>query len=141
MRSFLPLLSIAAASGTAFAQEAARFGVVNVFPTTVRFDQPITITYNTSTARSKPIAVDFYLEGTQPNGAALPTFTLARLEDMQNVSYVTFQRNLPVIFESPTNGYQQNDTFAVWAFITFPEPSGGAFERGGTSAGLQVLLE
>lgn len=114
MRFFLPLLSLAAAFGAVAAQpEAARFGFVSVTPSTVRFDQvcsfafpllcfrcsatalqPITVKYNSSTARTKPVAVDFYIQGTYANGFVLPQYTLAHVEDMQNISYVQFQRTV-----------------------------------------------
>ena len=110
MRFFTPLLSLAAAFGAVAAQEAARFGSVTVSPSSVKFDQgcillstrlvavlnaplqAITVSYNSSTAVSKPVAVDFYLSGTLGNGFVLPDYPLASIADMQNVSYVTFQR-------------------------------------------------
>ncbi|KAF7794394.1 hypothetical protein EIP86_005528 [Pleurotus ostreatoroseus] len=141
MRFFAPLLSLAAVFGAVAAQEAARFGSVDVSPSSVRFDQPITIHYNSSTARTKPVAVDFYLQGTYANGFVLPEYPLGTMNDIQNVSYITFQRNLPVLYASPTNGYQANTSFLVWAILTYPESTSGALQRGGTSAGLAVTLD
>ncbi|KAF7794395.1 hypothetical protein EIP86_005529 [Pleurotus ostreatoroseus] len=141
MRFFTPLLSLAAAFGAVAAQEAARFGSVTVSPSSVKFDQAITVSYNSSTAVSKPVAVDFYLSGTLGNGFVLPDYPLASIADMQNVSYVTFQRPLPVLDSTSTNGYEANTTFLVVAMLTYPESASGALARGGTSAPISVLLQ
>lgn len=48
---------------------------------------------------------------------------------------------LPILYASDTNGYQENTTWLLWAILTYPESTSGALERGGTSAPLQILLQ
>lgn len=48
---------------------------------------------------------------------------------------------LPILYASDTNGYQANTSWSLWAILTYPEPTSGAYLRGGTSAGFTVLLE
>ncbi|GAW00049.1 dual specificity [Lentinula edodes] len=81
MRFFSVLYTIVAAASVALvsAQEAARFGIVNVTPTgLLTANESITIKYNSTLAQNQPLYVDFYLEGEFSNGNAAPNLLISR---------------------------------------------------------------
>ncbi|PSS30981.1 hypothetical protein EW026_g8312 [Hermanssonia centrifuga] len=145
------LLSLVTLAATAFGlvsanpiearQEALRFGVVNVNPTTVKVNEEFIVTYNSTLARYQPAFVDFYIQGTiVANGFVQPEYLLQRSSYPAGAKTLSFQTTLPAIEPDADKGYTDQAAYSVWAYITFPSPDTGALEVGGTSTGIGIDL-
>ncbi|KAJ3838964.1 hypothetical protein F5878DRAFT_582504 [Lentinula raphanica] len=128
MRFFSALTAIAAAAASLVsAQEAARFGIVNVSPAgPLTANESITITYNSTLAHYQPLYVDFYLEGEFSNGNAGPNLLISRN---------TYDANQTLLLQNatvPNLDLLGNVTYGLWAWVTFNQS--GLLEIGGISA-------
>ncbi|KAI0690316.1 hypothetical protein BC835DRAFT_190380 [Cytidiella melzeri] len=147
MRFTFPLLAVAAAFGLASAnpviesrQEAIRFGLVTIEPTSVALDEPFLVHYNSTRARWQPLTLDVYISGTYPNGFVTPYYQLLRTDYPANATSLSFETTLPVLDTVDINeGYVVNATYLIWAFISYPTGT-GAIAVGGTSAGIHIEL-
>jgi multiple sugar transport system substrate-binding protein len=107
---------IAAAASVALvsAQEAARFGNVNVFPSGLLTpNENITITYNSSLAANQPLFVDFYLEGEFSNGNPAPNLLISRNDYGANQTILLQNATLPDF------SILGNVTYSLWALVTY----------------------
>ncbi|KAE9407106.1 hypothetical protein BT96DRAFT_914967 [Gymnopus androsaceus JB14] len=125
----LSVAAVAAAVGAALvsAQEAARFGLVNVSPAgPLTANESITITYNSTSATNQPLFVDFYLEGTFSNGNAAPNLLISRN------TYGASQTLLVQDATIPDISILGDVSYGLWAFVTFNQD--GLTEIGGVEA-------
>ncbi|KAI0825491.1 hypothetical protein BC629DRAFT_1434141 [Irpex lacteus] len=146
MRFSLPFVAVAAALGLASAspaletrQEAVRFGIVGVEPTTIKLGQKFTVKYNSTLARWQPINLDIYLHGTYPNGFVTPDYQLLRSDYPADAHLYSFETTLPVISHDVADGYLAEGAYGITAWITFKTET-GAISRGGVEAPLTVDL-
>ncbi|KAI0825452.1 hypothetical protein BC629DRAFT_1434107 [Irpex lacteus] len=144
MRFSLPFVAVAAAFGLVSAgstlearQEALRFGIVDVDPTTVKLGQKFTVNYNSTQARWQPINLDVYLHGRYPNGFVTPDYQLLRSDYPADAHFYSFETTLPVISHDDTNGYLKDGAYGITAWITFKTET-GAISRGGVEAPLTI---
>ncbi|KAJ4488367.1 hypothetical protein J3R30DRAFT_925625 [Lentinula aciculospora] len=129
MRFFSALSTIIAAASVALvsAQEAARFGVVNVSPSgLLTANESITIKYNSTLAAHQPLYVDFYLEGEFSNGNAAPNLLISR--NTYSVNQTLLLQNATV----PNLDLLGNVTYGLWAWVTYNQDS--LTQIGGISA-------
>ncbi|KAG7094909.1 hypothetical protein E1B28_005715 [Marasmius oreades] len=108
-------------------QEAARFGSVNVNPSTVAPGGTLKIRYNATTARSHPLFVDFSLQGKFDNGNDTPRLVLSRNDFGPNEVILDANIKLP-----PVETLGDTNSWLVLAFVTYPQD--GFILTGGTSA-------
>ncbi|KAJ3787850.1 hypothetical protein GGU11DRAFT_787643 [Lentinula aff. detonsa] len=124
---FLSALTAAASVALVFAQEAARFGIVNVTPTgLLSANESITIKYNSTLAQYQPLYVDFYLEGEFSNGNAAPNLLISRN---------TYDANQTILIQNatvPNLDLLGNVTYGLWAWVTYNQD--GLTEIGGISS-------
>ncbi|KAF8831620.1 hypothetical protein F5879DRAFT_936262 [Lentinula edodes] len=129
MRFFSVLYTIVAAASVALvsAQEAARFGIVNVTPTgLLTANESITIKYNSTLAQNQPLYVDFYLEGEFSNGNAAPNLLISRNNYTANQTILLQNATVPNL------DLLGNVTYALWAWVTYNQS--GLLQIGGVSA-------
>ncbi|KIY64709.1 hypothetical protein CYLTODRAFT_380528 [Cylindrobasidium torrendii FP15055 ss-10] len=121
------LVSVVAAAAVS-AQEAIRFGSVNIEPSTLTNGSSFTVTYNSTLARYKPLSVDFLIQGTRANGDPTAYISLSRHDYGANQTILQSNETTPDIA-----GALGDDIHGVylWAFITYPY---------GTSSGSSVKL-
>ncbi|KAF8913555.1 hypothetical protein CPB85DRAFT_1299400 [Mucidula mucida] len=122
-------LGVSASSPMAARQEAARFGSVNVSPSTVSTGDSFEITYNSTLARFKPDYVDFFIQGTRSNGNPTPYVVLSR-HDYGGAEGQTILTSTETTPDLASLG--PADSYLVWAFVTYPNE--GLEMYGGTSA-------
>ncbi|KAJ3991538.1 hypothetical protein F5050DRAFT_1700501 [Lentinula boryana] len=124
---FLSALTAAASVALVSAQEAARFGIVNVSPTgLLSANESITIKYNSTLAQYQPLYVDFYLEGEFSNGNAAPNLLISRN---------TYDANQTILIQNatlPNLDLLGNVTYGLWAWVTYNQD--GLTEIGGISS-------
>ncbi|KAK7058667.1 hypothetical protein VNI00_002303 [Paramarasmius palmivorus] len=130
----LATAGFAAATPLESRQEALRFGVVNVDPSTgpVAPGQTFNIRYDSSKARYHPMFVDFFVQGKfADTGNFTPRLLLSRNDFGANDVTLNYTATLP-----PVDKLGSTNSWSVWADITFPVD--GFVEVGGTSTGLAV---
>ncbi|KAJ8084771.1 hypothetical protein PM082_003548 [Marasmius tenuissimus] len=136
MRFFAPLVAaFTLTCGLAAAQEAVRFGVVNVNPTEATPGQIIQITYNSTLARHQPKFVDFYLQGQITANRPTPYILISRNEFGSNGNILQQDATVPAITQSNT-GVAPGSGWNLWAFTTFDQD--GITQVGGVAAGLKI---
>lgn len=170
---------VANASPMTTRQEAARFGLVSVEPSSVKpsdvraptkifpavhantLPQTFTVSYNSTRALAVPKYLDIYVQGTLPSGFVLPYYQILRYDWPQDSKFYQFETQvsvlaengflllyivlhstqLPVLYTSPTNGYEADANYLIWAFITYPNNDPArALVVGGTSTSVHVDL-
>ncbi|KAI0083850.1 hypothetical protein BDY19DRAFT_998244 [Irpex rosettiformis] len=146
MRFSLPFVAIAALVGLASAtptletrQEAVRFGIVSLDPTSVKLGQKFTVNYNSTLARWQPINLDVYISGKYPSGFVTASYQLLRSDYPADAHFYSFETTLPVISNDDTDGYVANGSYIVTAFITYQTET-GAISRGGVEAPIAIDL-
>ncbi|KIP07091.1 hypothetical protein PHLGIDRAFT_35625 [Phlebiopsis gigantea 11061_1 CR5-6] len=127
-----------ASLGAAAAQEALRFGTVDVSPSVIKPEQNFTVHYNSTRAVHHPKYYDSYIQGFLPNGFVLPQYLLSRNDYGPDETNHYFTTSLPADFP-----YIENATWLVWAQVTYPidNTPDAALEYGGTSAAVSLDLE
>ncbi|KAF5392840.1 hypothetical protein D9757_000969 [Collybiopsis confluens] len=126
MRFFSALVT-AASVALVSAQEAARFGIVNVAPAgPLTPNEAITVTYNSTLATHQPLFVDFYLEGTFSNGNSAPNLLISRNTYGASQTLLVQDETLPDFSSLGDVSY------GLWAFVTFNQD--GLTEIGGVAA-------
>ncbi|KAK7025474.1 hypothetical protein VNI00_016003 [Paramarasmius palmivorus] len=141
-----------ATAGFAVAQEALRFGTVDVvgntqitpgeaciFPfsstlivaNTILFIQNFDIHYDASKARNHPLFVDFFVQGKFANGNPTPRLLLSRNEFGADAVTLDKTATLP-----PVDTLGETNSWLLWADVTFPQD--GFVMVGGTSAPFTV---
>ncbi|KAK7021823.1 hypothetical protein VNI00_017267 [Paramarasmius palmivorus] len=127
----------AAATHLESRQEALRFGVVNVDPSTGpvapgQFCSTFNSRYDSSEARYHPTLVDFFVQGKfADTGNFTPRLLLSRNGFGANDITLNYTATLP-----PVHNLGSTNSWSVWADITFPVD--GDVELDGTSTGLVV---
>ncbi|THU93185.1 hypothetical protein K435DRAFT_757689 [Dendrothele bispora CBS 962.96] len=117
------------------AQEAARFGFVSVSPSTqVNVGDPITITYNSTSARAQPEFVDFYLQGQFSSGRPTPYFLIQRNEYDAEEGGANENKLLILDTTAPNVTQFGIQNWTLWAYVTYPQD--GLLEIGGIASGL-----
>ncbi|GJE93280.1 hypothetical protein PsYK624_094390 [Phanerochaete sordida] len=136
MKLFALAASALTLAGSAVAQEAARFGSVSVYPSTVKVGETFTVHYNSTTARHQPKYYDAYIQGTvQSNGFIQPQYLLQRtVFPTDGTKDVYFNTTVPDI------GLGPGIVHSIWAFITYPvdDTPDAPLEYGGVSTGITV---
>ncbi|KIY72477.1 hypothetical protein CYLTODRAFT_417872 [Cylindrobasidium torrendii FP15055 ss-10] len=126
------LVSVVAAATAVSAQEAVRYGVVDVTPTELSAGSSFTVTYNSTLARWQPEAVDFLLQRTangQPTGGYV---------SLQRNDYAPDQTILSADLQTPDLskfGDGTNADWLLWAFITYPDSDSDLKLIGGSTSG------
>ncbi|EKM50125.1 uncharacterized protein PHACADRAFT_178749 [Phanerochaete carnosa HHB-10118-sp] len=118
-------------AGAAVAQEAVRFGIVSVSPSTIKPGETFTVHYNSTLAAHQPVYYDAYIQGILSSGFVQPQYLLQRTTfPTDGTKNIYFNTTLPNI------GYVNNASYSVWAYITYPvqdESGTSALEYGGVS--------
>ncbi|KAF9266017.1 hypothetical protein L218DRAFT_1075527 [Marasmius fiardii PR-910] len=109
-------------------QEAARFGIVTVNPSTVALGGTLNIHYNATTALHHPLYVDFTLQGKFDNGNDTPQLFLSR--NTFGANDVILDVSVPA---PPVETLGNTDDWLVWAWVTFPQ-DGFTFIGGASAA-------
>ncbi|KAK1229794.1 hypothetical protein PQX77_007142 [Marasmius sp. AFHP31] len=126
MRVFAPLVAaFTLTCGFAAAQEAVRFGVVNVNPTEATPGQ----------ATHQPKFVDFYLQGQITANRPTPYILISRNEFGANGNILEQDAMVPAITQSNT-GVAPGSGWNLWAFTTFDKD--GITQVGGVAVGLKI---
>ncbi|KAF9266016.1 hypothetical protein L218DRAFT_956982 [Marasmius fiardii PR-910] len=134
MRFTAAFTVLATTLGLAAAQEAARFGSVDVNPNTVAVGGTLNIHYNATTATAAgyhPLFVDFALQGKFDNGNDTPRLQLSRNSFGPNDVILDASLPLPPVETlGPTNNW------LVFAFVTYNQD--GFTLMGGTTAPVTI---
>ncbi|KAL0569983.1 hypothetical protein V5O48_011976 [Marasmius crinis-equi] len=113
---FTATFAALAAAGLVAAQEAARFGAVDVSPSSVAPGDTLNIHYNASLARSHPLFVDFHMQGKFANGNPTPELVLSR--NAFGANDIILDVSVPV---PPINTLGETNSWLVWADVTFTQ--------------------
>ncbi|KAK1234162.1 hypothetical protein PQX77_002638 [Marasmius sp. AFHP31] len=132
MRFTAAFTALAAASaGLVAAQEALRFGTVDVKPNSVAPGQTLNIHYDASKARWQPQTVDFHMQGKFSNGNPTPNLILSRNTFGADDTTLDVSVTVP-----PIDKLGETNSWLVWADITYPQD--GFVLGGGTSAPVTI---